>query len=156
MEVIWTNTVSYLVLFCFTFQHLQMSKRIQHFHSENCLNPEPDLIWKRTWFRIRIQFSVEPRHCSSFYNFDFSYTKTHALQLQEQWTSFQIKSVYVISYWFGLTDVLFTYQLGTFPSCGSGSVCLWTSRIRNLLSSSKNSKENLDSYCFSTSLWLFS
>ncbi len=52
--------------------------------------------------------------------------------------------------------------------CGSGSVgpiCYWDSRIRIHLgrytdpdpsiSSSKNSKKNIDSYCFVTSLWLF-
>ncbi len=51
--------------------------------------------------------------------------------------------------------------------CGSGrSICFWVSwiriwirqseeRIRILLSSSKNSKKNLDSYCFVTSFWLF-
>ncbi len=44
--------------------------------------------------------------------------------------------------------------------CGSGSVCFWASRIRILwiqihLSSSKNGKKNLDSYCFVTSVWIF-
>jgi hypothetical protein len=42
--------------------------------------------------------------------------------------------------------------------CGSGSVgsvCFWASWIRILLSSSKNSKKNLDSYCFVTSFWHF-
>jgi hypothetical protein len=43
--------------------------------------------------------------------------------------------------------------------CGSGSECFWASRIRIrlriLLSSSKNSKKNLDSYYFVTSLCLF-
>ncbi len=47
--------------------------------------------------------------------------------------------------------------------CGSGSesgsICFWTSWIRIwiriLLSSSKNSKKNLDSYCFVTSFRLF-
>jgi hypothetical protein len=47
---------------------------------------------------------------------------------------------------------------------GSGSTCFWASRIRIhwsdiwiriLLLSSKNSKKNLDSYCFVTSLGLF-
>jgi hypothetical protein len=33
--------------------------------------------------------------------------------------------------------------------------CFWASRIRILLSSSKNSKKNLDSYCFVTSFGLF-
>jgi hypothetical protein len=39
---------------------------------------------------------------------------------------------------------------------GSGSTCFWASRIRIriLLSSSKNSKKNLDSYCFVTSFEL--
>ncbi len=41
--------------------------------------------------------------------------------------------------------------------CGAGagsvgSVCFLSSRIRILLSSSKNSKKNLNSYCFVTSL----
>jgi hypothetical protein len=40
-----------------------------------------------------------------------------------------------------------------------GSVCFWASRIciriRILPSSSKNSKKNLDFFCFVTSLWLF-
>ncbi len=60
--------------------------------------------------------------------------------------------------------------------CGSesgstGSTCFWASwiririqysevwirlRIRILISPSKNSKKNLDSYCFATSFWLFS
>jgi hypothetical protein len=31
-----------------------------------------------------------------------------------------------------------------------GSVCFWASWIRIILSSSKNSKKNLDSYCFLT------
>ncbi len=55
--------------------------------------------------------------------------------------------------------------------CGSGSVrslCFWASRIRIhyseiririrlriFISSSKNSKKNIDSYCFVTSAWLF-
>ncbi len=53
--------------------------------------------------------------------------------------------------------------------CGSaslGSICFWAFRIwihwseiliriRILLSSSKNSKKNIDSYCVVTSLWLF-
>jgi hypothetical protein len=42
---------------------------------------------------------------------------------------------------------------------GSGALVgirmCWASRIRILLSSSKNSKKNLDFYCFETSLWLF-
>ncbi len=41
-----------------------------------------------------------------------------------------------------------------YQCCGSGSVgsvCFWASWIRILLSSSKNSKKNLDSYCFVTS-----
>jgi hypothetical protein len=37
----------------------------------------------------------------------------------------------------------------------SGSTCFWASRIRILLSSSKNSKQHLDSYCFVTSFGLF-
>ncbi len=50
---------------------------------------------------------------------------------------------------------VFTHQC-----CGSdslGSICFWASwiRIRILLSSSKNSKKNIDSYCFVTSFWLF-
>ncbi len=47
-----------------------------------------------------------------------------------------------------------------------GSICFWESRIRihsseiwirlrSLLSSSKNCKKNIDSYCLVTSLWLF-
>ncbi len=36
-----------------------------------------------------------------------------------------------------------------------GSVCFWASWIQILLSSCKNSKKNLRSYCFVTSLWLF-
>jgi hypothetical protein len=43
--------------------------------------------------------------------------------------------------------------------CESGSVgyvCFWVSRIRILLSSSKNSKKNLDSYSFVTSLCFLS
>ncbi len=42
--------------------------------------------------------------------------------------------------------------------CGSGSVgsvCFCTSWIQILISSSKNSKKNLDSYCFVTSFWLY-
>ncbi len=45
--------------------------------------------------------------------------------------------------------------------CGSGSVgsvgsvCLWANLIWILLSSSKNSNTNFDSYCFVTSFWLF-
>ncbi len=46
--------------------------------------------------------------------------------------------------------------------CGSGSTgstCFWASRIRIririLISLSKNSKRNLDLYCFVTSFWLF-
>jgi hypothetical protein len=38
---------------------------------------------------------------------------------------------------------------------GSGSTCFWTSRIRILLSSSKNSKKNLDFFCLVTSFGLF-
>jgi hypothetical protein len=38
---------------------------------------------------------------------------------------------------------------------GSGSTGFWTSRIRILLSSSKISKKNLDSFCFVTSFGLF-
>jgi hypothetical protein len=44
------------------------------------------------------------------------------------------------------------------PNPGSvGSVCFWVSwiRIRSLLSSCKNSKKNLDSYCFVTLFYLF-
>ncbi len=41
--------------------------------------------------------------------------------------------------------------------CSTGSACFWDSRIRIriLLSSSKNSRKNLDSYCFVTSFGLF-
>ncbi len=44
--------------------------------------------------------------------------------------------------------------------CGSGSgsvgsICFWASWIRILLSSSKNSKKNIDSFCSATSLRLF-
>jgi hypothetical protein len=50
--------------------------------------------------------------------------------------------------------------------CGSGSLCIWASRIRIhycqirvrigiLLQSSKNSKKNPDSCCYATSVWLF-
>ncbi len=42
--------------------------------------------------------------------------------------------------------------------CGSesvGSICFWAFRIRILQSSSKNSKKNINYYCFVTSLWLF-
>ncbi len=51
-----------------------------------------------------------------------------------------------------------------FGSGSVGSICFWASRIRLhkldmriwiLLLSRKNSKKNLDSYCFVTSLWLF-
>ncbi len=56
---------------------------------------------------------------------------------------------------------------GHFGGSGSvGSICFWTSRIwihlseiwiriRILLSSSKNSKKNIDCYCFVTCFWLF-
>ncbi len=43
----------------------------------------------------------------------------------------------------------------TKQNSGSGSTCFWASRIRILLSSSKNSKKNLDSYCLVTSFGLF-
>ncbi len=38
--------------------------------------------------------------------------------------------------------------------CASGSVCFRASWIRILPSPSKSRKENFDSYCFATSLWL--
>jgi SpoVK/Ycf46/Vps4 family AAA+-type ATPase len=38
---------------------------------------------------------------------------------------------------------------------GSGSTCFWASRIWILISTSKNSKKNLDSYCCVTSFGLF-
>jgi hypothetical protein len=49
-------------------------------------------------------------------------------------------------------------QLPQNQCCRSGpgkSICFRASRIRILLSASKNSKKNIDSYCFVTSLWLF-
>ncbi len=49
-------------------------------------------------------------------------------------------------------NVFFQYS----GSRSTGSTCFWASRIRILLSSSKNSKKNLDSYCFVTSFGLLS
>jgi hypothetical protein len=40
-------------------------------------------------------------------------------------------------------------------SKSTGSTCFWASWIRIILSSSNNSKKNLDSYCFVTSFGLF-
>ncbi len=66
-------------------------------------------------------------------------------------------------------QLLFKRNVGLYQCCGSGSgpvgsVCFWSHGsgsisqkvwIRVLLSISKNSKKNLDSYCFVTSFWHF-
>jgi hypothetical protein len=50
-------------------------------------------------------------------------------------------------------SALYFYHHYRNQCCGaeSGSTCFWASRIRILLSFSKNSKKNLDFYCFVTS-----
>ncbi len=54
---------------------------------------------------------------------------------------------------------MLAFQKAWIQCCGSGSVgsvCFWSSWIRILLPSNKNSKKNLDSYCFVISFWLLS
>jgi hypothetical protein len=56
----------------------------------------------------------------------------------------------------GDTDVSSDQQCSGSESGSTGSTCFWASRIRILLSSSKNSKKNLDSYYIVTSFGLLS